>query len=178
MKRRKEQQQIMRKKLARYGLCFLPLVFPCEHANPQPSSGDNTRARAEEVRELEAKIQRDREQYSKSPRRRFVGARVQDPRLAGYVDQCLKKILQVAASDRVAEMGALSGSAVLTVAIQADGTIEKIEVNRSSGQKRLDDILVRLVKLAEPFEPFPADLRKDTDILSVTRTFQLEKPGR
>ena len=165
----------MRKKPVRYALCFLPLVLLCEHANPQSSSEDRAATRAEQMRELEAKIQRDLEQYNKFPRRRFVGASVQDPRLAGYVDQCLKKILQVAASDRLAEMAAMSGSAMVTVAIRSDGTIEKIEVNRSSGQKRLDDILVRLVRLAEPFEPFPDDLRKNTDVLSVTRTFRVGK---
>jgi protein TonB len=174
---KQENPETMRKKPVRYALCVLPLVLVCEHAIPQLSSPqDKTPAREPGLRELEERIQRDWDQYNKRPRRRFVGARTQDVRLAGYVDQCLNKVLQVAAK-RPAEMGAMSGSAVLTVAIQSDGTIEKIEVNRSSGQKGLDDMLVRLVKSAAPFEPFPADLRKDTDILSVTRTFQIGKSG-
>ena len=63
------------------------------------------------------------------------------------------------------------GSLVLTVSIRADGSVESVAVNRSSGQPVLDAAAVRIVKLASPFAPLPPDIRKDTDILSITRTW-------
>ena len=46
-----------------------------------------------------------------------------------------------------------------------------MEVTRPSGQPILDAAAQRIVKLAAPFSPFPADIRQDTDILSITRTW-------
>jgi protein TonB len=46
-----------------------------------------------------------------------------------------------------------------------------VEINRPSGQRILDAAAVRIVQLAAPFAPFPADIAKDTDILSITRTW-------
>jgi protein TonB len=37
---------------------------------------------------------------------------------------------------------------------------------------------VRIVKLAAPFAPFPADISKDTDILSITRTWTFTRADR
>jgi periplasmic protein TonB len=49
--------------------------------------------------------------------------------------------------------------------------VDNIEVNRSSGQKILDDAARRIVQLAGPYAAFPSDIAKDTDILSITRTW-------
>ena len=63
------------------------------------------------------------------------------------------------------------GSLQLTVSIKPDGTVDAIEINRSSGQKVLDDAARRIVQLAAPYAAFPVDIAKDTDILSITRTW-------
>ncbi len=69
----------------------------------------------------------------------------------------------------------LSGNLLLDVAINADGTINAITVRRSSGHKLLDDFAVRAVELAAPFDPFPANIRVDTDILHITRTWKFRE---
>ncbi len=63
------------------------------------------------------------------------------------------------------------GSLLLTVHIRSDGSVERIDLDRSSGSKILDDAAVRIVRLAAPFAPFPENIRKDTDILAITRTW-------
>jgi protein TonB len=35
----------------------------------------------------------------------------------------------------------------------------------------LDDAAISIVRLSAPFAPFPPDIAKDTDILSITRTW-------
>ncbi|MEO7760408.1 MAG: TonB family protein, partial [Casimicrobiaceae bacterium] len=65
----------------------------------------------------------------------------------------------------------LYGSLLLTVAIKADGSIERVEINRSSGKKVLDAAAVRILQLAAPYSAFPADIRHDTDIVEITRTW-------
>jgi protein TonB len=66
----------------------------------------------------------------------------------------------------------LSGSLLLDVAINPDGSVREITVRRSSGYSVLDDAAVRIVELASPFAPFPDDFVKDIDILHVTRTWK------
>jgi len=66
----------------------------------------------------------------------------------------------------------LSGSLILDVALNPDGSINQITLRRSSGHKVLDDAAVRIVNLASPYAPFPENIRKDTDILHITRTWQ------
>ena len=35
----------------------------------------------------------------------------------------------------------------------------------------LDDAAKRIVQMASPYSPFPPDIRRDTDILEITRTW-------
>jgi len=60
---------------------------------------------------------------------------------------------------------------VMTVHIKADGSVEKVEIDRSSGHRLLDAAARRAIDLAGPFPPLPAAVRKDWDILSISRTF-------
>ena len=52
-----------------------------------------------------------------------------------------------------------------------DGTVERVGVHRSSGHKVLDDAALRIVKMAAPYSPFPPDIRKDYDVIEITRTW-------
>jgi protein TonB len=52
----------------------------------------------------------------------------------------------------------LSGSPVIEVEIAANGRLQQANVRRSSGSGALDAAALTIVKIASPFEPFPADL--------------------
>jgi protein TonB len=55
----------------------------------------------------------------------------------------------------------LSGSPVVEVEIAASGRLQHASVRRSSGSGALDEAALTILKLASPFEPFPADLSAD-----------------
>ena len=57
----------------------------------------------------------------------------------------------------------------------ADGSVETVEVNRSSGHRILDAAAVRIVEMSAPYAAFPPDVRRDTDILHITRTWTFTK---
>lgn len=126
-----------------------------------------------EIARLEAQIRRDYQAYQERPKRKFVGARAAEYRFAQYVDNWRLKIERVGNLNypEEAKVRKIYGSLQLTVAIKADGEVEAVEVNRSSGHKILDQAAVRIVRLASPFERFPADIKRDTDILHITRTW-------
>ena len=139
---------------------------------PSPDAATLVERSMEAIR-LEAKIARDMDAYQKRPKRRFIGARTQEYRFARYVEDWRLKVERVGNLNypEAARAQNLHGSLRLTVNIRSDGSVESIEINSPSGHKILDEAAKQIVRLAAPFAPFPEDIRKDTDILGITRTW-------
>ena len=146
-----------------------------EEAPPAPAptrSGLDLLNSAATVARLEAEIDRQLDDYARRPRKKFIGARTKEYRFAQYVEDWRHKIERVGTLNYPeAARGRLYGSLLLVVAIRADGSIERVEVQRSSGEPILDEAAKRIVQLAAPFAPFPSDIRGDTDILEIARTW-------
>jgi protein TonB len=66
----------------------------------------------------------------------------------------------------------LTGGLLMSVAVNADGTIQSIKIRQSSGHAELDQAAERIVRLAAPFAVFPSELKKDYDVLLITRTWR------
>ena len=130
-----------------------------------------------EAMRLEAQIAKDLDAYQKRPKRRFVGARAEEYRFARYVEDWRLKIERIGNLNYPAAARELKlyGNLLLTVSIRADGSIESVSVNRSSGHRVLDAAAVHIVEMAAPFAPFPPDVKRDTDILHITRTWTFTK---
>jgi periplasmic protein TonB len=151
-----------------------PEPKPVEETEPteSPTANDIMQKTLEAVR-LEAKIARDMDAYQKIPRRKHIGAQAREYRFARYVEDWRMKVERIGNVNypELARQKKLYGSLILTVFIRADGSVEKVEVNRKSGQRILDAAAVKIVEMAGPYAPFPDDIRRDTDILSITRTW-------
>ena len=126
-----------------------------------------------QIQRLEAQIRREMQVYQERPKRTFVGARAQEYRFAQYVDNWRLKIERVGNLNypEEARQKRIFGKLQMTVAIKANGEVESVEINRSSGHKVLDQAALRIVRLAAPFDHFPDAIRRDTDILHITRTW-------
>ena len=44
-------------------------------------------------------------------------------------------------------------------------------MSKSSGKRILDAAAVKIVEMAAPYAPFPPDIKRDTDIIHITRTW-------
>jgi periplasmic protein TonB len=123
--------------------------------------------------QLEAQIAKELKAYQQRPKRTFIGARTQEYRFAGYVEEWREKIEKVGTDNfpEAAKQKKLYGKLQLTVGIKFDGTIDSIEINQSSGHRILDAAAERILQLSAPFKPFPPEIRKDTDVLHITRTW-------
>ncbi|WP_107796350.1 energy transducer TonB [Nitrosomonas aestuarii] len=131
--------------------------------------------RSLDIARLKAQIAEDHDAYQKRPKRTFVGARTTEYRFARYVEDWRLKVERIGNLNypEDAKREKLYGNLQLTVGIRADGSLESIGINRSSGFKILDDAAIRIVRLAgkNGFAPFPPDISRDTDILHITRTW-------
>lgn len=130
-----------------------------------------------EIARLEAQIAKEHEAYQQRPKRKFIGARTSEYRFAVYVDNWRAKVERVGNLNYPDQARArkIYGSLQLTVAIKADGEVEDIQINRSSGHKILDEAAKRIVRLSAPFERFPDNIKRDTDVLHITRTWMFTK---
>ena len=144
---------------------------PLDETTPQPS-GRDLRELALATMKLQAQIDKRHEEYQKRPRKQFIGANASEYRFARYEEEWRNKVERVGTLNYPAEArGKLYGSLRLEVALRPDGNVESIRLERSSGLKVLDEAAFRIVRMAAPYGEFPADIRKDTDLLIITRTW-------
>jgi protein TonB len=169
----REAKQLMTRAKSKTAVATVPdAPQPKEEPQVAPNTADILN-RSLEIARLEASIARDWESYQQRPRRRFIGARTQEYRFARYLEDWRNKVERVGELNypHAARDQRLYGSLVVTVSIKADGSLERVDINRSSGSRILDAAALRIVQLAAPFSTFPADIAKDTDIISITRTW-------
>lgn len=150
---------------------------PADEARPQPSpepvlSGRDLANSALEMARLQGEIARQTDEYNKRPRVKSLGTRAAEFRFSQYMQDWQNKIERVGTLNYPeAARGKLSGSLMLTVRIRSDGSVERVEVDRPSGHRVFDEAARRIVRMAEPFAEFPADIRRDYDVLAITRTW-------
>ena len=135
-------------------------------------SGQNLATSALAIARMEAQISRQLEEYNKRPKKEFVGSRAREYRFAQYAEDWRLKVERVGNLNYPEDArGRVYGSLILIVSIRADGNLESIEVKQSSGHQILDRAAERIVKMAAPYASFPANVKRDTDILVITRTW-------
>jgi protein TonB len=121
---------------------------------------------------LRAEIARNLEAYQKRPRKKFIGASATEYRFAQYEEDWRRKIERIGTVNYpTAARGKLYGNLRMTVTLRADGNVAAVELDRSSGLKVLDDAAFRIVRMASPYAAFPPEIRRDTDLLVITRTW-------
>jgi len=125
------------------------------------------------IARLEAQIAREWQAYQELPRRKFIGSRTWSAVEAQYLDGWRQRIERVGTANfpLEAKRRGVFGTVMVTVAIRADGSVYKVEIDRSSGSAILDASVEKIVLLSGPFKPFPAGLRKEADILYITRNW-------
>ncbi len=126
---------------------------------------------------LQPGIQRDRESKSKLPRRKWISANTREYEFAAYMQAWVAKVERVGNLNYPEEVRRqqLTGDLLMTVGINQDGSVESIDVMRSSGLLQLDQAATRIVRLAGPYSPLPDYIRRSVDILHITRTWRFSR---
>jgi protein TonB len=142
--------------------------------DPRDLSASELIERSMEMVTLSEQINESRQTYAKQPKQVFVSARTQEFKYANYMLEWIKKVERVGNLNYpdAARREGISGKLLLDVELNPDGTVRNISVLRSSGQTLLDEAAVRIVNLAGPFLPFPPEIRKEADVLHITRTWE------
>ncbi len=145
-----------------------------EQPSPAPSvSGLDLAESARAMARLEGEIAKTADEYSKRPRKKFVGARTEEYALAAYLDAWKQKIERVGTLNYPEEArGKLYGAVVIFVELSAeDGSLYNAEISRSSGHKVLDQAALRILRMSAPFGAIPKQGLGGASVLSFARTW-------
>lgn len=126
---------------------------------------------------LQAVIQRDRDSQSKLPRRKWISANTREYEFAAYMQAWVSKVERVGNLNYPEEVRRLMlvGDLVMTVGINLDGSVESIDIQRSSGLIQLDQAAIRIVRLAGPYSPLTEHIKTTVDVLHITRTWRFSR---
>ena len=145
-----------------------------EQPAPVPSvSGLDLAESARAMARREGEIAKTADEYSKKPRKKFVGARTEEYALAAYLDAWKQKIERIGTLNYPPEArGKLYGAVVIFVELRAeDGSLYNAEISKSSGHKVLDQAALRILRMSAPFGAIPVQGLGGATVLSFARTW-------
>jgi protein TonB len=102
-----------------------------------------------------------------------------ESRIAPYLDAWRRKVERLGTLNypNAARRRALHGNPVIEVTIRADGSLEDVHIRRSSGHPEIDQAALGILRLASPFDPFPAPLKAEYDRLRFAYEWQFVSGG-
>lgn len=144
---------------------------PDQQEHPEASNGSEMTEQQRAIARQQAIVEKKLQEYAQRPRKQFIGPTTKEYRFALYVDEWRQRMEKVGTLHYPKEALTRPYSLLVSIEIKADGSVSSVDIPRSSGNKRIDDTARRIIQLASPFAPFPKDIRRDTDVLVVTRTW-------
>ena len=147
-----------------------------EQPDTEPPSARQLMQQSMEMASLQPELRRQEQWKSKLPRRRFISASTREYEFASYMNAWVSKVERLGNMNYPSELRQkkLHGDLVLTVGIRKNGTIESIDIMRSSGVPEIDQAAVRIVQVCAPYAPLPGNITDKVDILHITRTWRFE----
>jgi len=150
----------------------------------QPDENNSTeKTKKEDIAEIVEAMQAARlaveisdniEERSKKNNIKFLNSSTQEFAPAKYMRDWIDKVERIGNLNYPdsARRKNLNGTLILDVVINAKGELIKTDLRHSSGHQILDDAAKRIVKLAAPFAAFPDKLRKQADLIHITRSWE------
>lgn len=134
--------------------------------------------RSQQIAKLSAEINKLKKAYQQTPKHTWVhGANAKKYRFASYMDAWRAKVERIGNLNypELVSKNNLTGSLLLDVAINPDGSIHSARITRSSGYSELDRAALRIVNMSAPFPPLTKDILKDTDVLHIPRVWRFQQ---
>ena len=97
--------------------------------------------------------------------------------LARYLDAWRRRVEQIGTVNfpDQARTARATQNPTLEVSIDADGRLKEIVVRRSSGDSVLDQAALGILRMAAPFDPLPAPIRQEYDVLRFAYEWEFDR---
>ena len=141
---------------------------------------ESNTSRNTQTARLAAEISNNIEQQASIDRTRYLNSSTKAFTPAKYMHEWINRVERVGNLNYPdqARRKKLSGTLILDVVINADGKLLKTDLRQSSGHQILDDAAKRIVQLAAPFSAFSKKLRKEADVIHITRSWEFLNNSR
>jgi len=145
--------------------------------NKKKPNASSLIARSLQIASASAEVEYRRLANQNKLKKKFITASTREFKYAAYQDAWRQKVERVGRINypEEARKRNLSGDLTLTVVLRPNGTVKELTIDRSSGNRLLDDAARRIVRLASPYAPFPENIRAETDLLYITRTWIFQR---
>ena len=145
--------------------------------NSKNPSASSLIARSLQIASASAEIEYQELANKNKTKKKFITASTREFKYAAYQDAWRQKVERIGRINypEEARKRNLSGDLTLTVVLRPNGTVKDLSIDRSSGNRLLDDAALRIVRLAAPYAPFPENIRAETDLLYITRTWIFQR---
>ncbi len=149
----------------------------------QRRSNDSTSREASQYDQRESKIARLQAEirqmtidYAKRPKTITLTASTRKAVEASYLASWVQKVEHTGNLNypREARIKNLDGRLRMSVWLNAAGEVLEMEITSSSGQSVLDEAAKRILRLSQPFAPFPEELRERADQIVIIRTWDFK----
>jgi len=146
---------------------------PIEAEDDTTVNKTNTRQNDQTAR-LAAEISNTIEEQASIERTKYLNSSTKAFAPAKYMREWINRVERIGNLNYPdqARRKKLSGTLILDVVINSKGELVKTDLRQSSGHQVLDDAAKRIVKLAAPYPAFPDKLRKEADIIHITRSWE------
>ena len=147
-----------------------------EEAPAAPLSDPNSYDElAREIASIEARIAEQAQADAKRTRvKRLTSVSTKTAVEAAYLNSWRQRVERIGNANYPP---GVFGDLRMLVVVQHDGKLLEVSILKSSGDRRLDEAALRIVRLAAPFPDFPVDMRKRYDRLEIIRTWQFSRAG-
>ena len=126
------------------------------------------------VAQLVSELSREKQLYAKRPRINHIDTLSAKSAIeAKYIKDWVQKVEIIGNINypSQARQKKLSGTLILSVLVNHDGSVISSTVQQKSGERLLDDAAIKVVKLASPYKQFPIEMREQYEQLMITRTW-------
>ena len=152
------------------------------------TSDENSKVNQKELRknqqnvaQLVSELSREKQLYANRPRINHIDTLSAKSAVeAKYIKDWVQKVEIIGNINypSQARQKQLSGTLILSVLVNHDGSVISSSVQQKSGEKLLDDAAIKVVRLSAPFKQFPTEMREQYDQLMITRTWVYHSDNR
>lgn len=137
---------------------------------------DEAEQQATKIARLQAEIREMTIAYAKRPKTITLTASTRKAAEASYLASWVKKVEHTGNLNYPPEarQKKLDGRLRMSVWLNAAGEVLDMKITNSSGTSVLDEAAKRILRIAQPFAPFPEELRERADQIVIIRTWDFK----
>lgn len=144
-----------------------------EEASLDSATQEQLTAQAEHLSKERHILKSQINHYNSQPRVHFDAPSTKASVFAAYIEGWRAKIERLGTEHYPDQAkGLLSDALQLTVYLDNEGNLLKIDINQAANNPIFTVAAQRIVRLASPFGPFSPQMREQTDVLAITRSWR------